>query len=692
MGRDTITLRERTKKAAGDSSLEEKLKNVAHRQKVLRKARIDDLGDFEIRRREMNAIKEDVLQNHDEYLESIKKEIESSGGQVHFAKDAEEARKVITKIAKDADAKICVKAKSMTSEEIELTPYLEEAGLEVWETDLGEYILQLANEKPSHIIAPAIHKTKDEISLLFCEKLGIKKTDDPEELTRAARKVLREKFLTADVGISSANAVIAENGTVVLVENEGNIRLTTTLPQVHIALVGIEKIISKMDDAAKHLPLLVRSATGQKLSIYTSFIKGPRRPDEIDGAKEFHLVFLDNGRSKMKEDPVLREALKCIRCGSCLNACPVYQHIGGHAYSSVYPGPIGAMITHTLATGKNGWELPFVSSLCGACSETCPANIPIHKILIELRKRAANGPDQKLSKVEGAVSRLWAEAWSRPSLYSLTNKAVSLGGSVFAKDGRINDLPSPLSKWTDFRSLPEPAKKSFREKWKTRQKETASEKIQPMQGSNLSLNNKKSPKASIEEIKKKLALPNKPRPGDSQRLMNEMKLMRTDVCIVEGIEQAREKLFEIFQGYSGKSVVRWDHPDLDEIGVDEIAGKAGVSVLSYNHDRKSSEIIATAKIGVTSVDYGLSETGTLVLMTAPGKEKSVSVLPPVHIAFLKNEKILKDLPDLFTAIKKENPENFRGMTFISGPSLTGDIEMIPVHGVHGPGKVFVVVY
>jgi L-lactate utilization protein LutB len=486
--------------------------------------------------------------------------------------------------------------------------------------------------------------------------------------------------------------VIAENGTIILVENEGNIRLSTTLPRVHIALVGIEKIIPKMEHAVKHQQLLARNATGQKISNYVSFIRAGRRPDERDGAKEFHLVFLDNGRSKMRKDPVLREALKCIRCGACLNACPVYQHIGGHAYGSVYPGPIGAMITHALTTGTDGWDLPFASSLCGACTQTCPANIPIHKILIELRRRAAQGPEQKTSRIEDVVSKLWSESWSRPVLYNVTNKAVSLGGKLFSKDGQINDLPSPFSNWTDFRVLPQPAEKSFHELWKTRQKTPAGENISSKLKNQSAINNDGPETISIEEIKKKLALPKEPRPGDPVRLMNEMKLMRTDVFIVSGIGEAREKLLEIFKDYSGKSLVKWDHPEILEIGVEDIAKQAGMSLLSIDDEAKLYETVASAEIGLTSVDYGLAATGTLVLMTDPAQEKSVSVLPPVHIALLKKEKILLDLPDLFTAIKNISSQDFRGMTFISGPSLTGDIEMIPVHGVHGPGKVYVVIF
>ncbi|HUT53491.1 MAG TPA: LutB/LldF family L-lactate oxidation iron-sulfur protein [bacterium] len=680
-----IGFKDRAARAALDLSLEAKFKMVANRHGNIRKFRMAELGNFEERRDQLRDLKDRILADHDRYLAKLQEQVEKLGGKVHLAHDAAAARSIITGIAVAGGVKIAVKGKSMTSEEIALTPALEQAGIEVLETDLGEYIIQLANERPSHIVTPAIHKSRSEIARLFADKLGMEYTDDPARLTMKAREVLREKFLVADLGITGANALIVENGTVVLLENEGNIRLSTTQPRIHVALAGIEKLLPAMDDVPLFLSLLPRSATGQRLSTYVSMIRGPARPDEKDGPREFHLVLLDNGRSRMRRDPVLRHALRCIRCGACANACPVYQHIGGHAYGSVYPGPIGAMITQALATGDEGWLLPFASSLCGACTEVCPVGIPIHKILIELRRRASDR-DRRGPVPERMAFRAWSELWSRPAGYKLTALAAS-SARLISGGAMLHRLPPPGSAWTKDRDFPAPSATPFRKRWNT----LAAEQSGPA----ARITATPSAPAGASELKKDVAPPPPhamPRPGDPQRLVTEINVNQGKAFFAEGLPQARDKLKELLAPFRGQSLVRWDHPDLELIGVDRMAEEAGVTVTDVAAaDRERFKAAAAdAAVGVTAADFGVADIGVLALLTAPGHERSLSLLPPAHIALIRAGRALQSMEDLVAALRKIG--EFRGLTLISGPSMTGDIEMMPVFGVHGPGKLFVIVW
>src|SRR5436309_1239212 len=330
-------------------------------------------------------IKEHTLAHLDRYLEQLDASVQKLGGHVHWAADAEEARRIIVGIAQQAGCKRAVKSKSMTSEEIHLNPALEAAGVEVTETDFGEYIIQVAGERPSHLVAPALHHTRQSIARLLSERLGESLPDDPAALALTGRRVLRAKFRQSDLGITGANFAVAETGTVVLITNEGNGRLTTTCPRVHVALMGMEKVIPRLADLPVFLKLLARAATGQTLSVYTTMNTGPRRPGERDGPEQFHLVILDNGRSRVLASR-FRESLQCIRCGACLNACPVYRRIGGHAYGGVYSGPIGSILTPLFDSVAHNPHLPHASSLCGACLSACPVRINIPRMLIGLRE------------------------------------------------------------------------------------------------------------------------------------------------------------------------------------------------------------------------------------------------------------------------------------------------------------------
>ncbi|HKA19893.1 MAG TPA: LutB/LldF family L-lactate oxidation iron-sulfur protein [Blastocatellia bacterium] len=426
-----------------------------------------ELPDGEALRDRARRIKQHTIENLDTYLLRLEENIKRLGGTVHWARTGAEARSIILGLARKNNVTRVVKAKSMVTEEIELNEALEEVGIEAVETDLGEYIVQLAHEKPSHILAPAIHKSKGDISILFAEKLGAANLVEAEELTVVARKRLREKFLTAGMGITGANFGVADTGTIVLVENEGNIRLSTSLPRIHVALMGVEKLVPSLEDLAVFLKVLARSASGQKMSSYVSFITGPRRPGEADGADEFHLVLIDNGRTRILADEEMRESLYCLRCGACLNVCPVYQKIGGHAYGSVYSGPIGSIITPAFAGLEKTKDLPFASTLCGACREICPVRIDIPRILLKLRSDWSEGKSNEVgpSLVERFAIKLWSFAMRHRSIYNLGFRIAALLQGPLSEDGTIKRLPFAFGGWTEYRDFPVLARKSFRSMW-----------------------------------------------------------------------------------------------------------------------------------------------------------------------------------------------------------------------------------
>src|ERR1044071_5096139 len=480
------TFGENARAALADSHLRGALKNATSLFGERRKAAAASLPNWEDLRSEARAIKDEVLSHLDRYLEEFAGNAESRGAKIHWVRDAAEANSIICGLAAERKARIVVKSKSMTTEETHLNTALEAAGMQVVETDLGEYIIQLADEPPSHIIAPAIHKTRGQIAQLFNAELGMPLTDDVARLTSTARATLRDRFVAADLGISGVNFAIAETGTIVIVENEGNIRLTTSLPHVHIAVMGIEKVLPRFADLDVFLKLLPRSGTGQRLTTYQSYITGVKQQSTDEGPEELHIVLLDNGRARMLAHPVTRQSLACIRCGACLNACPVYQQVGGHAYGSVYPGPIGAVITPQLSGLKSAAQLPYASSLCGACREVCPVKIDIPELLLHLRAELTEGTAAGTADQKGPVKRrplehfafsLYARAWSSPTLYLLGARVARRLQGVVVRKGRIGKvgglirkLAPPLAAWTEWRDAPPLAPKTFREQWREEHK------------------------------------------------------------------------------------------------------------------------------------------------------------------------------------------------------------------------------
>ncbi len=451
--------------AAGDERLKLAVGTATLRQSTGRQMRMLELPDADRLRTLAGQIKQHALDHLDYYLDQLCENVRKNGGHVHFAADADEARRIIAEIARQENCSRIIKSKSMASEEISLHHMLEEIGLDVVETDLGEFIVQISKDKPSHIVTPIIHKDRASIAKLFSEYFHTPYNDDPQALTFQARTYLRDKFRQADMGMTGGNFLVAETGQVCIVENEGNARQSITTPRVLVSLVGIEKVVPRLADLAVMLKLLARSATGQPMTVYTSIFGGPRAAGEMDGPQEFHLVLLDNGRSEILGGEY-RETLRCIRCGACLNVCPIYRKIGGHAYGSVYPGPIGALITPLFQGLGNYKDLPQASSLCGACYEACPVKINIPKHLVNLRRDivAAHIP----GILERLVYRTWAWALKSPLLYRWIGRFQKWGLRVRAEGGWVSKLPSVAGGWTQVRDLPAPAKKTFHDLWRKR--------------------------------------------------------------------------------------------------------------------------------------------------------------------------------------------------------------------------------
>ncbi|HYM69691.1 MAG TPA: LutB/LldF family L-lactate oxidation iron-sulfur protein [bacterium] len=453
---------ENARRALADPSLQANLSRSMHAFRENRARVLEDFAGWETWREQARAIKAHTLAHLDHYLDRFDRSVRAAGGQVHWAADAADARRIIGELARRHGVRRIVKSKSSTTDEIELNPSLERAGLEVTETDLGEFIVQVAGESPIHFVGPALHKSAHEVGTLFADKIGAPRTDEPEALTRAARAYLRERFLRAEMGLSGVNFGVADTGTLVVFENEGNARMVTTLPRVHVALMGMEKLVPDLASLAVMLRVLPISATGGRMAEYVSLITGPRRQGEADGPEELHVVVLDNGRSRILADTEVRESLQCLRCGACLNVCPVYERAGGHAYGSIYSGPIGAVLTPLYRGLAQAGTLPFASSLCGYCAEVCPVKIDLPRLLLVMRRRAV-AAGEAVTDVERLGMRAFAWAASSARRWALAGRALRAMLRPFVRGDRIRHLPGPLGGWTRHRDFPAPPRGSFQE-------------------------------------------------------------------------------------------------------------------------------------------------------------------------------------------------------------------------------------
>ena len=419
--------------------------------------------DYQAARQAAAETKWEALNHLDKYLDDFVTRLEARGTKVHWATTGEQARDIILGIIREKKARSIVKSKAMTSEEIHLNHALEHEGFEVVESDLGEFIVQLRKETPYHIVFPAMHLTRGDIKELFDRELKSNSSDSPEELTMVARRVLRQKYIQADIGFTGANFAIAETGMISITENEGNARLTAALPKTMITLLGIEKVLPRLEDLALFLPLLATSGTGQALTCYNTMYGGPRQPGEFDGPEEYHVVLLDNRRTELLADPEQRDALHCIRCGACLNVCPIFRNVGGHTYGTTYSGPIGSVITPHLR-GLQDWKhLSFSSSLCGACTETCPVKIDLAHHLLQNRRNASN---EKPSFFWKMGFNIFSFIFNRPALYKLIGPLGRIGQKLhpLVNGTRLD----PAYSWTKTREAPKIAPQTFREYWRNR--------------------------------------------------------------------------------------------------------------------------------------------------------------------------------------------------------------------------------
>ena len=484
---ETAQFRSKAAQTLGDKSV---LKSLEHVYTGFHEGRISAAGDtpnWEELRTRGKAIKDHTIAHLDYYLGLLTDSVEKNGGQVFFADDAEEARQHIIKLAHARDVKTVIKSKSMVSEEMALADALIEQGIEAIETDLGEYIIQLAGETPYHLIAPAIHKSRREVAELLDDDFSEgDPVPDATELTMLARAKLREVFERADMSVTGVNFAVAESGSIALVTNEGNGRMSTSVPRIHVAVMGMEKIVPSIQDLSTMLRILIRSATGQRISTYITMVNGPRKPDEEEGPEEFHLVIMNNGRDRLLADPQLRESLNCIRCGACLNACPVYRKVGGHAYGWVYPGPIGAIVSPVMTGLKDAHDLPGASSLCGACHEVCPVKINIPRMLLELRWRTAEGKVEPGDRASSAKERFVWKAWRMGMMgrrrFDLGARLSRLLMRPLSRRGWIKKAPPPVSGWTSTRDFPLVAARSLKIRLAARTKSSSKDPGQKRRG------------------------------------------------------------------------------------------------------------------------------------------------------------------------------------------------------------------
>jgi L-lactate dehydrogenase complex protein LldF len=460
----------RIDKGLNNSFMRGAVSGAQERLQTRRLAAATELGNWEDWRSHGEEIRQHVLENLDYYLHILSENVAKRGGHVFFAETKEDASNYIREVIKRKNGKKVVKSKSMVTEEINLNAVLEEAGCEVIETDLGEYILQVDDhDPPSHIVAPALHKNKEQIRDVFAEKLDYKKSSKPEELAWHAREMLRQEYLNADIGITGCNFAVAETGSISLVTNEGNADLVTALPKTQITVMGMERLVPTFEEMEVLVSLLTRSAVGQKLTSYITVLTGPKDEGDVDGPEDFHLVIVDNGRSNILASE-FKSVLQCIRCAACVNVCPVYRHVGGQAYGSIYSGPIGAVISPLLGGYDDYKELPYASTLCGACTEACPVKIPLHQLLHKHREIIVE-KEGRAPISEKLMMKAFGLGAASPTLYKIGSKMAPSAMNPFTVGDKISKGPGPLKAWTKIREFPAPTKERFRDWFKNREKE-----------------------------------------------------------------------------------------------------------------------------------------------------------------------------------------------------------------------------
>lgn len=668
-----------------DENLQAALDANAERRIRVRKEALASLGNPQELRLRAHEVRADVIEHLDEYLEQFTKQATKNGIQVHYAADASQAVKLVLELAAQQGAKLVAKSKTMVSEEIELNHALEKANLRVIETDLGEYIVQLRGETPSHIITPAVHLRRQDVGRLFEEKLGLPYTEDISLMTNVARRTLRQVFLEADIGISGVNFGVVETGTLCVVTNEGNGRMVTTVPRTHIALMGIERMVPSLKDLALMLSLLPRSATGQKLSVYTSLLHSPRRDGEADGSQQRHLVLVDNGRRRVRESE-LKEILYCIRCGSCLNACPVFREIGGHAYVSIdgrnspYPGPMGSVVAPALFGQIEYGQLARASSLCGACREACPVDIDLPKLL--LRVRAGMGVDRSRSTAKSNAPTILKMGMGIFSLAAISSKRFVMAQWLAGQFGRLTSLFSrgdpwirlpALSGWGVSKDFPSPARKTF-------QSRHAKELYIGDESEAQTIRRASGPVASeVEEV----TVQEHGQKNLVTQFAAELEALGGKFTFCSSGE-VETKVLELLQKEGVQETLAWDSAHLPG-GLLEKLSTAGIKV--YYPSLETLQECSRVRVGITGAAAAIAETGSLLLPGGPGQPLIASLLPEIHIAVIWEKDIFEHLSQVLT---EQGVESASAAVIVTGPSRTADIEMALTIGVHGPGKLHVI--
>ncbi|MEA3438683.1 MAG: LUD domain-containing protein [Chloroflexota bacterium] len=675
----------RIKNSLANPSLQTALDSNAARRKIGRDTAYASLPEeLQTIRQRAHAVRARTIDHLDTYLNQFIARVVSNGTIVHRAQDAEQARQITLAIINQNDARLIIKSKTMVGEEIKINPELEQAGIRVVETDLGEYIVQLRGEPPSHIITPAVHLRREDVAATFQDELNVPYNESISVMTETARRVLRNDFLNADVGISGVNFGVVESGSICILTNEGNGRLVTTLPPVHIAFMGIERLVPTMEDLALMLYLLPRSATGQKLTVYTSLLHGPRREDEFDGPQQRHLILIDNGRSTLRQS-ALAEILYCIRCAACINACPVFREIGGHAYVSTqgegtpYPGPIGSVLSPGLFGQEEFGHLARASSLCGACKEACPVDIDLPKLLLRVRsggvpgKTAVNAynasrPTTHAPRYLSLGLRMYTWFATSPGRFSAALRLAGLGGRLLAPFSNWIKMPASTG-WGYKRDFPRPAIKPFRAKFKKAAKdiETSSPPTS-------------SPPPSIPTPSSPSPSPFTPPPSP----LPPIDRFETELTALGGTfircqeSQVGDFIISFLHERKIDAIQSWATTNLPD-GLLETLQSAGIRVHISPH--------ASLRAGLTGALAGIAETGTLVVTAGEGQPQTASLLPEIHIAILRSKDIHENLPQVLNLREVKDASS---AFLISGPSRTADIEMTLTIGVHGPREVHVV--
>jgi L-lactate dehydrogenase complex protein LldF len=668
------TFHEKIHEQISNNALQTALDANAERRVQGRIAAFQSLPDWKERRQRAHAVRVEVIGNLDEYLDQFIAKVTEKGITVHRAKDAAEAINIFLDIVGSKDTHsgtgasplLVAKSKSMVTEEIGLNHALEEAGHRVVETDLGEYIIQLRGEKPAHIITPSVHLRRHEVGELFAEKLGIPYTEDIPTLTDTARKELREVFLNADVGVSGVNFGVAETGTLTLVTNEGNGRMVTTLPPVHIAVMGMERLVRNLDDLALMLSLLPRSATTQKISVYTQLIHSP------ENGQQKHLILVDNGRSRLHNSS-LREMLYCIRCGACLNACPVFREIGGHGYLgrdgsiAPYPGPMGSIVSPGLL-GENYVQLAQASSLCGACKDACPVDIDLPKLLTRVRAGETGDQGNELPTPVKLGLQMYTRLATRPGLFALSQRLAGLGARLVAPVSTWMKFPA-FTGWGYSKDFPRPAAIPFRARFNRDAESNVSRRwAQSRPAPALPVR----PGETLHSDSK----PETPKINLVERFTEELLALGGHAVICKEADLSG-KVIALLREKNIDRVQAWDQiPGLDKAKLTA----AGISV--------QGEADESIKAGITGALGGIAETGTIIIPGSEGQPLTASLLPEIHIAVLRASDILLSME---TAMRRPEIAKSPAVALVSGPSRTADIEMTLTIGVHGPGELHVFV-